>query len=49
MRIIILFGLLFSSSIYADCIYNGTSYPTGTVIGGLVCKEDGTWGKKEDD
>jgi len=35
--------LTLSSIASADCNYNGSSYPTGTVIGGLVCQEDGTW------
>jgi hypothetical protein len=35
--------VLFSAAAQADCIYNGTSYPTGTQIGGFVCSENGTW------
>ncbi|CAB5133381.1 hypothetical protein D3OALGB2SA_3775 [Olavius algarvensis associated proteobacterium Delta 3] len=35
--------LLFSTPVYANCIYNGGSYPTGTVIGPLVCSPNGTW------
>ena len=27
----------------ADCIYNGFTYPTGTIINGLTCQADGTW------
>ena len=41
MAIIIL--LIVCSSAYADCTYNGTSYPTGTILGPLVCTADGTW------
>ena len=28
---------------YADCIYDGSSYPTGTTLGDLTCQPDGTW------
>ena len=35
--------LLFSSTAFANCINNGTEYPTGTVLGPLVCSPDGTW------
>jgi hypothetical protein len=28
---------------WADCVYQGKSYPTGTKIGGLTCQADGTW------
>lgn len=42
---IIFVVLLFISSVaVADCKYNGNLYPTGTVIGGLTCQADGTWG-----
>lgn len=35
--------LLFASPAYAGCIYNGTTYPTGSQIGDYVCQPDGTW------
>ena len=41
---ILFFLLLFSKIVYADCIYNGVSYPPGTVINGLTCQADGSWG-----
>jgi hypothetical protein len=28
---------------WADCIYNGKYYPTGTKVGDLTCQPDGTW------
>ncbi len=28
---------------FADCRLDGTSYPTGTRIGPLVCQPDGSW------
>jgi hypothetical protein len=31
------------ASAYADCMYQGKSYPTGTKLGGLTCQADGTW------
>lgn len=36
-------AILFSTAARADCIYNGTAYPTGTQIGGFVCSENGSW------
>lgn len=33
------------STAYADCYRNGTAYPTGTVINGYKCTEEGTWQK----
>ena len=30
-------------SAWADCVYQGKSYPTGTRLGGLTCQADGTW------
>ena len=44
-QIIVLVALLLVSSFaYADCQYDGTSYPEGTIVNGYVCKPDGTWG-----
>ena len=40
---IILFFSTISGIAWADCSYEGSSYPTGTVIGPLVCSPDGTW------
>jgi|GEM_PF-1582763 len=37
---------VFSVGTYADCTHKGKSYPTGTVIGPLVCTADGTWAPK---
>jgi hypothetical protein len=34
----------FSAIVYADCVYNGVSYPEGTMINGLTCQADGNWG-----
>lgn len=31
------------SAAYADCVYNGRTYPTGTRLGPYVCQADGTW------
>jgi hypothetical protein len=30
---------------YADCVSNGKTYPTGTVIDGFICTPDGKWVK----
>lgn len=32
-----------ASSSWADCIYQGQSYPTGTKVGSLTCQADGSW------
>lgn len=29
--------LLYTELAFADCIYNGVSYPSGTVLGPYVC------------
>lgn len=34
---------LIFSHISFGCIYNGTTYPPGTKVGGLICQGDGTW------
>ncbi len=38
-----LFVGLASHSAYADCVYEGYMYPTGTKLGDLTCQPDGTW------
>lgn len=35
--------LFFSVGVFADCIHNGKSYPTGTILGPLICEPDGSW------
>ncbi len=35
--------ILNSTVVFADCTYDGYSYPTGTVVGGLTCQADGSW------
>ncbi|QSP95091.1 hypothetical protein LPB19_01320 [Marinobacter salinisoli] len=44
--LILLASFFFASAAAADCMYNGESYPTGTVIGPLVCQPDGTWQRR---
>lgn len=43
----ILISLIFlmscTTAVYADCIFEGVSYPTGTKLGSLVCMPDGSW------
>jgi hypothetical protein len=41
--LVALFVLLVSGPAYGDCLYDGVSYPTGTILGPLVCMPDGTW------
>jgi len=46
MRKFIFFSLLFTtmfaaSSAWADCAYNGKTYPVGTVIDGKICTPQG--------
>ena len=35
--------IVLSSSVYAGCWYKDTLYPTGTVIGDMICGADGYW------
>ena len=35
----------FNAVAYADCVYNGRQYPTGSQVGPYVCQPDGTWQK----
>jgi hypothetical protein len=45
MKTLIAIVMLFISvNVMANCVYNGVSYPTGTVINGYVCQANGTWG-----
>jgi predicted benzoate:H+ symporter BenE len=30
----------------ADCMFNGRSYPTGSVVGDRVCTASGTWQRR---
>jgi hypothetical protein len=30
----------------ADCLYNGRSYPTGSVVGDRVCTASGSWQRR---
>ena len=39
----ILFLIISTTAVYANCVYDGKTYPTGTKIGGLVCQPDGSW------
>lgn len=32
-----------ATSSWAECIYEGVYYPTGTKLGDLTCQPDGTW------
>lgn len=44
MRALVLaVSFFFASATLADCVYNGRTYPPGTVIGPLVCQPDGNW------
>ncbi len=46
MKTLLISALLFWAVIavaHAECTYEGSEYPTGTVIGPLVCTADGTW------
>lgn len=43
---VVVFVLLVSSTAFGECLYNGKYYPTGTVLGPLVCAPDGTWQQK---
>ena len=44
VKLLLLVGLLMNVSFaLADCVYDGRSYGTGTVINGLTCQADGSW------
>ena len=43
MILTLLFTCGFASGAWADCLYQGRPYPTGTKIGGLTCQANGTW------
>ena len=44
LKLILILIMLFGTGLaYANCTYNGSSYPTGTRIGPLVCQSDGSW------
>jgi hypothetical protein len=30
----------------ADCMFNGRSYPAGSVVGDRVCAPNGTWQRR---
>lgn len=31
---------------FADCMFNGRSYPAGSVVGDRVCATNGTWQRR---
>lgn len=31
----------------ADCMFNGRSYPTGSVVGDRVCTASGAWQRRQ--
>ncbi|MFT7185999.1 MAG: hypothetical protein ACI84K_001389 [Pseudohongiellaceae bacterium] len=37
---------IFTLEVSADCLYEGTSHPTGTIKGPLICGADGYWRPK---
>lgn len=45
----LLAGLAFAAiatQAFADCMFNGRSYPTGSVVGDRVCAANGTWQRR---
>jgi len=46
MTLFLIFLATFGSSAHAECYKDGVAYPTGTVIDGFICTEDGTWVKE---
>ncbi len=40
--LVLLLFTVTASAVYADCVYNGRTYPEGTVIGPYVCS-GGNW------
>lgn len=45
--LILVSGLVLATSVQAFCYRDGKPYPTGAVVKGYVCQEDGTWKKKK--
>ena len=43
----LILGIFIAPKAYADCEFDGKTYPTGTEIGGLICQPDGTWKRKK--
>lgn len=43
--VFILAALILVESVAADCLYNGKSYPEGTVMGPYICR-DKKWVKR---
>jgi hypothetical protein len=35
-----------ATQVFADCTFNGRSYPTGSVVGDRVCAANGTWQRR---
>lgn len=45
----LLAGLAFAgiaTQALADCMFNGRSYPTGSVVGDRVCTASGSWQRR---
>jgi len=42
-KILYILMFLMSNIANADCWYNGSVYPTGSVVNGLTCQTNGSW------
>jgi hypothetical protein len=41
---VLLICVFFASSVaWADCVYNGQRYATGSKVGGRTCQANGSW------
>lgn len=47
MKVLVIASIIYFTQMvmvaYADCIYDGQSYPTGSTVGPYVCQPDGSW------
>jgi len=43
MTALMICALFASTMAWADCVYNGQRYATGSKVGGRTCQTDGSW------
>ncbi len=43
MTVLLMCALYASTAVWADCVYNGQRYSTGSKVGGRTCQTDGSW------
>ena len=43
VTILLICAFCASATAWADCVYNGKRYATGSKVGGRTCQTDGSW------